>query len=758
MHVTFVSTFPPKACGIATFTGDLVRAARGQSAMQANVVAVDESVTGAPAGGDVAYTIRRDEPGDYVSAAEFINYTGTDVVCVQHEFGIFGGSEGAYALELMRRLTKPVVTTLHTVLMNPSAAYHRALLAVASASDQLVVMSEKARSILQEVYGIAPERAQVVHHGVPSLPFEKTACYKPAIDADGRTVLMTFGLLGPGKGIEDVLEALPSVVRVQPDALYIVLGATHPEVKKQKGEAYRRRLQRRVGELGLEEHVRFVDEYVDDETLHTYLGACDVYVTPYPGRDQICSGTLAYAVGAGKAIVSTPYLYAEELLADGRGRLVDFGDAAAMREALGTLAADDGAREALRARAYAFGQQMTWPRVAEGYQRTFEAAAQRARVRHSGASSAPRLTASLRANLDYLAAITDDTGIFQHVAYGTPDRRHGYCTDDAARALVVALAQHRRTGERRALRLARTYLSFLHHAQRSDGRFRNVMDYTRCFVDERGTEDTVGRALWGLGAAVAYGPDAAMRVMARQMTEHALRVELTHPRALAYAIGGLSLFLERYAGAAEVRRALEAMADRLAEQYHAARNGRWHWFHDAFTYANAKIPQAMLLAHKATGNDVFGAIGIETLDFLTEQTYRDGQFDFIGNRGWYRHGAKRAVYDQQPIEAGYMAEACAAAYEITGAAHYREHARAAVEWLLGRNRLGLPLYDPATGACADGLRRGGVNMNQGAESVVAALLGLLAVADLAEEWERGRPVHSQQPALRPALAAHERGQ
>ncbi len=742
MHVTFASTYPPTACGLATFTQDLREAVGAVPDVETAIAAIkgEGEALGGGASDEVLFEMRRAEEADYAAAAEFISYTGTDVVSLQHEFGIFGGAEGGHVIAFLDALQKPVATTLHTVLADPPPRYRRALLAVADRSERLVVMSEKARALLCEVYGVEAERVRVVPHGVPDVPFEDPDDHKAPLGFEGRTVLLTFGLLGPSKGVEHVLEALPEVAEAHPEVLYVVLGATHPEVKRQQGEGYRRKLKRHVERLGIEENVRFVDKYVEQDELKRYLHACDVYVTPYPAREQICSGTLAYAVGAGKAVVSTPYFHAEELLAEGRGRLVGFEEVGEMSRALKELVADGERRHAMQKAAYAYGRQMTWPRVGERYA---EVLGEVAAGRRSASGRRTRTQRSIkqlitpgRISLDHLAAITDDTGVFQHVAYGIPARAHGYCTDDAGRALVVALSYHARRADALSLRLARTYLSFLQHAQRPDGRFRNFMGFDRAFLDEEGSQDTLGRALWGLGAAVAWGPTPAMRVLARQMFERAMHAELHHPRALAYALCGTALFLERYAGSAEVRLRLRALADRLAEHYDASCEGGWHWFQDTLTYANAKLPEALLLAYRATGEAALKRRGLEALSFLAEKTYHDEQFDFIGNRGWYRRGERRAVFGQQPIEAGYMAEACTLAHEVTGEARYWTLAQAAVEWFFGRNRLGARLYDPETGACTDGFDEGGPNLNQGAESVIACLLGLLAVTQERPEEKR----------------------
>lgn len=739
----FVATYPPRACGIATFTYDLrqaICALRGKSRQAPPTLPGVIALSSAPASAaenylyppEVVFEIRQQRLGDYRLAAEYVNLSGIEVVSVQHEFGIFGGPEGRYLIEFLKGLRKPVVTTLHTVLSQPPPGYLDALKRVATFSDHLVVLNGRAIPILKEVYGVPEEKITLIHHGVPDAPFVDPNYYKDKFGVEGRLVILTFGLLSRNKGIELMLEALPAVARAHPEAVYIVLGTTHPEVRKNDGEEYRLWLQRRVRELKLEDHVIFYDRYVEQGELLEFISACDIYVTPYQAKEQIVSGTLAYAVGMGKAVVSTPYLYAEELLAEGRGCLVGFGEAGRLAGAINHLIENEAERHQMRKRAYEYGRQMVWPEVGRRYLNLFARAVAEYQPKH-----APRAARKLASahyelpeiKLDHLRYLTDDTGIVQHAAYGVPDRQLGYTTDDAARALVVALLYWRQCGDEAALDLAKRYLSFLRYAQLPDGHFHNFMSYARQFLDDRGSEDTLGRALWGLGTTVAFAPGDALRAAAREMFERALgALQLEHPRALAYAICGLFNFLGHYDGATQVRRKLIELAGRLADWYERSCAADWRWFGEDVTYGNAKMPQALLLTYRVTGDERLRKIGLKALDFLLALTYRGDCFDFVGNQGWFRRGGQRALFGQQTIEAGYTAEACLTAYEVTGEVRYLELARAAAEWLLGRNRLGARLYDFTTGACADGLDQHGASMNQGAESVICGLLALLAVS------------------------------
>jgi glycosyltransferase involved in cell wall biosynthesis len=734
----FVSTFPPRECGIATFTFDLRQALHSlRDNDSSTVIALTNTPDGYEYPPEVAFEVRQNQINDYRLAAEYINFSGIEVVCLQHEFGIFGGPEGSYVTEFLERLRKPVVTTLHTVLGNPQPAYREAMTQVASLSDYLVVLNSKAIPMLRDIYRIPEEKICLVHHGVPDVPFVDPNFYKDKFGVEGRLVILTFGLLNRNKGIELMLDALPPVIEAHPHVVYLVLGATHPEVKRRDGEEYRLWLLRRVRNLGLEDHVIFYDRYVAFSELLEFIGACDIYVTPYQSKEQIVSGTLAYAVGMGKAVVSTPYSYAEELLGDGRGKVVSMSDPRALTQTLLKLIERPATRHRMRKRAYEYGRQMIWTEVAKRYEEVFRRATELPQL-HATARRTIKLASDVHEvpeiKLDHLIRLTDDTGIIQHATYGVPDRRFGYSTDDVGRALAVALMHYSQFEDERVVDLASRYLSFLAYAQLPDGYFHNFMSYDREFLDERGSEDTLGRALWGLGAAVAYSPREGMSALARDLFERAFNVlELEHPRAIAYALCGLYDFLQRYDGAAQVKRRLTEMANQLAGFYETSCSEDWHWFGDDLTYANARMPHAILLAYRATGDERFKRIGLESLDFLLDVTYRDGMFEFIGNQGWYRRGEERAFFSQQPIEAGYTAEACMTAYKVTRRRRYLDLARAAAEWLLGRNRLGGRLYDLTTGACADGLDPQGVSMNQGAESVICALLTLLVVAQPREK-------------------------
>lgn len=736
MRVLLLSTYPPRICGIATFAQDLRAALLSAPGVDAvDVVALATAPEPADHLPEVVATIAPADPAAYRRAAALCDDGGYDVVCIQHEFGIFGGAAGRHVLEFADRVRAPVVTTAHTVLGDPPAEPRAVLRSLADASARLIALTPAAPPLLAGAHGIDQRTIAMIPHGVHDVPLGDPDAHKAALGLDGRRVLLTFGLLSKNKGVELVLEALPKFVASCPDLTYVVLGATHPEVRRTEGEAYRRSLEARVAELGLSEHVEFRDRYVDLDELQAHLLACDVYVTPYKAREQITSGTLAYAVGMGCAVVSTPYRHAEELLADGRGLLVPFGDADALAVALERVVADDDLREGIRGRAYEYGRAMTWPNVGAETARLLatvvaesrDPAARQRRERQVGAATAavgdPTAGARL-INLAHLRALTDDTGISQHATHTVADRRFGYTTDDQSRALIATVGHHARFGDAASHRLCATYLSYLQHAQRPDGRFRNAMDHARTWLDDGGTEDTHGQTVWAIAVASQDAPSRGMRRLAADLLAGALPAasQLGHVRAIAYALCGLT----RLPGDAAAGTTAQ-LADRLLEAFAREVRPGWHWCDEALTYANAKIPEALLRAGAALHRPDLTARGLDALAFVVDATHTGERFDFVGNEAWRTRDGAASLFAQQPIEAGYTAQACQYAYTVTGDARHRHLAVAAAAWLLGRNRSDVPLYDADTGVCADGLERTGPSSNAGAESVVCALLGLLDV-------------------------------
>lgn len=735
--IAFVGNYIPRQCGIATFTTDLLNAVSAEApSIECWTVAMNDIPQGYPYPKEVRFEINQRVLGEYRLAADFLNVNRVDVVCLQHEYGIFGGEYGAYILELLSELRMPIVSTLHTVLQNPSAGQYSVLRRICQLSDRVVVMSYRAIEILKDIYKIPEEKIVMIPHGIPDVPFVDPNFYKDQFGVEGKKVILTFGLLSPGKGIEYMIEALPAIVKRHPDVVYIILGATHPHIRRDQGESYRLFLQRKARELGVDDHLIFHNRFVSLEELCEFLGATDIYVTPYLNKEQIVSGTLAYAMGAGKATVSTPYWYAEEMLSNGRGCLVPFRDSQAIAERVIELLDNEIERHAMRKRAYTFCREMVWKEVARKYLEVF-ATVKAERERSPRALFFTKEIAFLpeeipQPRLEHLVRLTDNVGILQHAKYIVPNRHHGYCTDDNARALIaVLLAKDVDTQiEQEFLtNLACTYLGFLLHAfDESIGRFRNFMGYDRTWLEAVGSEDSHGRAVWALGEAVALADSEEIRATAIELFLKALPVVLdfSSPRAWASTLVGIHSYLQRFPGDLEVRRIRDIIAHRLYDLYRRNAHGDWPWIEDIVSYGNGKIPQALIVSGYDMNDGELIQAGLHSLEWLIKiQTDPKGHFVPIGNNGWFTRSGFRARFDQQPIEAQEMIEALKDAYLVTADEIWIDHAQMCLEWFLGRNDLSVPLYDYRTGGCFDGLTPTGPNRNQGAESTLAWLLSLL---------------------------------
>ncbi|HEX4643998.1 MAG TPA: glycosyltransferase family 4 protein [Verrucomicrobiae bacterium] len=732
--VAFLGDYPPRKCGIATFTADLLAAVAAEHPQTECFAApVNDREGGYEYPAEVRFEIDEQDLPSYLRAADFLNISNADVLCLQHEFGIFGGPSGSHVLALLRELRMPIVTTLHTLLRQPSAEQRRVMRELITRSTRLVVMTERGRQMLQEIYQAPPAKVDLIPHGIPDIPFVDPNFYKDQFGLEGRQVLLTFGLLSPNKGIEHALNALPEILKEFPNVVYIVLGATHPNLFREQGEAYRASLERLAKKNKTQKHVIFYNRFVSLEELKMFIGAADVYLTPYLNEEQITSGTLAYTFGAGKAVISTPYWHAAELLAEDRGVLVPFGDAKAIaREAMGLLR-DETRRTAIRKNAYKLGREMIWSNVARMYMRSFESARVERAVlsRKSFATKTldeqPRALPELK--LDHLARMTDATGLFQHAIFTVPNFSEGYCTDDNARAFILAVLLDEMEEEPESTRrLATTYAAFLHHAfDPKTKRFHNFMSFDRRWTDEQGSEDSHGRALWALGLGVGRSPYRSFQVMAGQIFAEALPtvLEFTAPRSWAFSLLGIHEYLRRLSGDRLAQQIRETLTTRLMELFDRTADTDWPWFEDLLAYDNPKLAHALILSGQATGQKPVYERGLETLRWLAKvQTAESGDFRPVGSNGFFPRGGTRAKFDQQPIEAHSMLSACLEAYRATSDVWWYEQAQRAFDWFLGWNDLGLELYSPSTGGCRDALHVDRVNQNQGAESTLAFLLSL----------------------------------
>ncbi len=751
-RIAVIGNYLPRHCGIATFTTDLCAAISMEcGSAQLMALPVNDTGEGYDYPDRVRWSLAQDDVKSYQEAAEFLNFNNIDMVCLQHEYGIFGGPAGSHILHLLRGLKMPLVTTLHTVLREPNPDQMLVMQEIAELSDRLIIMSELSSQFLQEIFKVPGSKIDMVPHGVPDLPFLDPNFYKDRFGVEGKAVLVTFGLLSPNKGIENVIQALPQILSKHKNVAYIVAGATHPHILRREGDKYRASLQALAKEMGVESQVIFHNRFVSPEEMVEFIGAADIYITPYRHEAQVVSGTLAYALGAGKAIISTPYWHAIELLDDRRGALVPFQNPDAIAHKTIELLDTPAIRHAMRKRAYLFARGMAWKRVAQGYMESFS------RVRRDRMES-PRVQFSARLTekslgqlpelkLNHLNQMTDDTGMLQHAIFTVPNRREGYTTDDNARALILAvLLEHiekDRTGAAGLVspKAAGLYLSFLEHAfDAATGRFKNFLGYDRHWNETEGSEDCHGRALWALGTVLGESEDAGLRGAAGRLFELSLHPMLafSSPRAWAYALLGIQEYLNSYPGDRDAQKVRSTLSQRLLAMYESIRRPDWKWFENVVAYGNARLSQSMLLVGSACSDDRMVSVGLESLDWLleTQRCDSNGHFVPIGSQGFYRQDGEKARFDQQPLEAAGAVSACLQAYRVTGDGRWRNDAWSAFNWFLGDNDLQLPLYDSGTGGCRDGLHPDRANENQGAESTLSFLMALFEMQSLQEPEQK----------------------
>jgi glycosyltransferase involved in cell wall biosynthesis len=749
-RVAFVGNHLPRRCGIATFTHDLHRAvAMARPGLETCVAAMNDPGSAYDYPAAVRFQIQEETIDAYAEAADALNAARFDVVSLQHEYGIFGGEAGGHIVELLRQLTMPVVTTLHTVLPAPSPAQRDVMGKIVARSTKLVVMAEKGRELLRSVHDVPAQKIEVIPHGIPDFPFLESHHAKTKFGFSGKTVILTFGLLSPSKGIETVIDAMPAIVESCPNAVYVILGATHPNLIRHQGEAYRDGLNARVRELGMEDHVVFFNQFVDQATLLDFISMCDVYATPYLNEAQMTSGTLAYSFGLGKAVVSTPYWHAKELLDDGRGILVPFGDAKAIGSEIAALLSNDVRRHAMRKRAYAASRSMTWAQTAKRYMAAFELSCEARRTAPAGRSDAlPEL------RVGHFLSMCDSTGLLQHAIHSIPDRAHGYCVDDNARALLLSSSLATFGEAQLPDPLAVSFAAFLQHAWNPDTqRFRNFMSYDRRWLEAQGSEDSHGRALWALGECARGDGDPSRRKWAVALFKTALPVteHFRSPRAWAFTLLGLDAHCSLVVGDLAAGRLRELFADRLVSAFHSTETKDWPWFEDVLAYDNARLSQALLLTGAALKRPELVKVGLTSLRWLmAQQTTPDGYFRPVGTESFGVARKAPLAFDQQPVEAAAAISACLAAWRLNDSPEWTAGAMRAFDWFLGGNDLQTSLVDPTTGSCLDGLHRDRPNENKGAESAVSYLLGL---AEMRQFARAGVATSLAERAHQPALSA-----
>lgn len=732
--IAVIGNYIPRNCGIATFTTDLSMALAKELKIERDLIniAMDDIPKGYDYPSPVKFRVRQNIQSDYFWAADYINAHRYEAAILQHEYGIFGGEDGSNILHMLKSLKMPVLTNLHTVLENPSDGQRKVMNGLAKYSDRLLVMSKKASDILTRVYGIDRKMVCFVPHGIPDVSFEKQGLYNKQFALENKDIILTFGLLAPNKGIENMIEALPAIVKKYPNVTYLILGKTHPHVLDKSGDSYRHSLQQLTKKLKMDKHVLFHNHFVELDTLVHYIQTSKIYSIPYLKKEQITSGTLAYALGVGAAVVSTPFWHAEELLADGRGCLVPFNNSAAMSKTINELLANDKKRESMRVKAYKHCRNMIWEEVARQHFDIISDINKRKSLDnlkdvvweyHKIFNELPEI------NLSHLRTLSDSTGIIQHAKYTTPNLHHGYCVDDNARALIATAMYYSLRKDKTVLPLLQTYLAFLYYAFNEEtGRFRNFMTYDRRWLEETGSEDSHARSLWSLGVIVKEAPDDSIRNIAMLLFKEALPAmkPFTSPRAWAFAILGLQAYLAVYEGDTDACNMRNLLANKIYQLFKNNATDQWPWCEEKVTYANAILPHALIVAGQWVPNLDMYAMGIKLLRWLLKvQTAPEGHLSLIGNDGWLDKQGNHSKFGQQPIEAMSLINACLNVYISTGEKNWLQESERCLSWFMGQNDLQTPVYDYKTGGCGDGIESYGVSANQGAESTLAWLVSLI---------------------------------
>lgn len=748
MKVAYIGTYPPRECGIGTFNKNLFTAVlcnNGQNDhYEGFVVAMNDHDRNYAYPEEVVFAIRQNSQEDYLEAARNINVSGADVCVLQHEYGIYGGENGVYILPLIYRLEIPLVVTLHTVLKNPSFSEKAVLQEICKMANRIVVMSQKAIGFLLEIYDIPESKIEYIEHGVPDIVFNQEET-KKEFRLENRNLLLTFGLLGRNKGIETVIKALPQVIEKHPNLLYIVLGKTHPNVLRHSGEEYRIYLTRLINDLKLQRNVLLINRFVNQKELFKYLHASDVYITPYLNEAQITSGTLAYAVGVGTAVVSTPYWHATELLSDGKGILFDFNNIQGLSDILNDLLDNPEKRHQLRKKAYQHGRTITWPKSGKRYYDVIREVAGE-EVKPDRKEVIPFDIMLLPPfSLAHIKRMTDDTGIIQHAKFGIPNLKEGYCLDDNARALLMTIMSIKQKKDKLANELCPVYLSYIHYMQNPDGSFRNMLSFNRSFLDEKGSEDAFGRTIWSLGYLLNNAPNDSYYQSARMIFFNALPEisKLTAIRAIAASVIGICHYLRSNPSDDGMLEMLKKYTDKLLSLYEQNSTDDWCWFEDELTYDNAILPLALLHAAELILDDRILHTALETMNFLTRITLSEGYLSIIGNEDWYRKGGEKPRFAQQPVDAMASVLMYHQAFLLTKERKYLNMLFTCFMWFHGENDLRMGLYDYETEGCCDGLESYGVNRNQGAESTLAYLISYLTVLEVYEEYYKNDRLKTQ---------------
>ncbi|SFB74856.1 Glycosyltransferase involved in cell wall bisynthesis [Flagellimonas taeanensis] len=736
MKLAYIGTYPPRECGIGTFTQNLAHSMleNGKGVKEIMVFSMNDHNQKYPYPPEVKLSINQEQQTDYLEAVNYINLSGADACILEHEFGIYGGLSGIYILPLLHRLNIPLITTLHTILETPSYNEKAILKEICKMSDKVVVMSHKAIHFLVETYDVPKEKIVLIEHGVPDIHFDKEQS-RTEFKLNEKKLLLTFGFIGRNKGIETVIKALPQIIEKHPEALYIVLGKTHPNVLRHSGEEYRNYLQVLIKSLKLNDHVLLLNEFIDENELFKYLSACDIYITPYLSEAQITSGTLSYAMGAGCAVVSTPYWHAAELLAENKGRLFDFNDSDGLSEVLNELLENPENLHQIQENAAEYGQDIIWPKIGQKYTELITQVLSKPKEPLPKKENAidPLLLPPF--SLVHIKRLTDDTGIIQHAKFGIPNLKEGYCLDDNARALLMVCMTYKQKKDPLALEFMPVYLSYIHYMQNKDGTFRNFLSFNRNFLDEKGSEDSFGRTIWALGYLLGNAPNDAYYQTGKLVFFDAVPNfdNIKSIRGIANTMIGISHYLRTNASDDAMKETLDKLANILVTHYDQNRTEDWKWFESLLAYDNGILPLALLHAAEVLEDGDISKVAFDTMDFLTEHTMKDDYLSIIGNKDWYVRDKERSMFAQQPIDAEAMVLMYHQAYVLTGNRDFLKKLFTSFMWFLGENDMRMSLYDFETKGCCDGFENYGVNRNQGAESSLAYLISHLTVLQAYEE-------------------------
>ena len=742
MKIAYIATYPPRQCGIGTFTENLFN-----SMIESNkndldnrnsfIVAMDDPEEMQTYPEEVKLTIRKELQEDYLAAAKYINMSGADCCILQHEFGIFGGQDGIYILPLLHELEIPLIVTLHTVMQTPSNNQKEVLQTICGMANRIVVMSYKAIEMLVEIYEIPRSKIAYIEHGVPDIRYIQDEV-KKEFKLENRKVMLTFGFVGRNKGIETAIKAIPKVIEKHPEVLYIVLGKTHPNVVKEVGEEYRLSLIQLIEDLKLEKNVVLINEFTTQKELFKYLYASDIYITPYLNEAQITSGTLSYAVGVGLAVVSTPYWHATELLSKGRGVMFDFGRIEQLSDILINLLDNPDKRLEIRRKAHEHGLKITWPKIGGVYNDLVQTVInekfkiEKKEIIPFDISLLPGFS------MKQIKRLTDDTGIIQHAIFGIPNLKEGYCLCDNSRALLLALMAYRIKKDESSLKLIPTYLSFILYMQNDDGNFKNYLSFSREYLEEVGSEDSFGRTIWAVGYLFNYPPNNSYRQIGQLIFDKAKPHfdNLQSIRSIANTIIGISYYLRNKMSDDAMIEKLRGLTYKLIDHYNINNHDGWHWYEALLAYDNAILPLAMLHATSILNEDKINKIAFESMNFLVKNTMSNDYLSIIGNEEWFMKDGERSVYAQQPVDAMGMVLMFRQAYNITGDRSYLTKLFKSFKWFLGENDLRMSLYNHDTQGCCDGIESYGINQNQGAESTIAYLVSYLNVLKAHEDYYR----------------------